>query len=160
MRFALVLLLFFNLIPCDNANPQSKSLTSLKVKLEISADQSIKNIVSSYITRELRSIPDVTIVESDYLRTISIIATEMEYQSGENSAGVAIAVVVLQPIDNSSFDPKLREGLEPVIFRDFRLYTGSSEDLKRICQTIIADFDRETLEPIRIVFQEYGRFFK
>ena len=151
---------------------------STTVKLDISATDEVKNQVYSYISRELRSLSDVKVVENDPNWTIQIVGGQVKNKLGENM-GVALSVVILKRtyvvegllalsenvlqinlqelMEKKSFDLKkafinLTSGLSDI--RGHLLRVGSTEDMQNICKSIVADFDAEHLKVEREMFQK------
>ena len=63
-----------------------------KVKINITADRAIENEMRSYISRELRTLPNVKVVSNDFDWELQIVAIEAKV-SGQN-AGVVASVVI------------------------------------------------------------------
>lgn len=76
-----------------------KHLTSIhvKVKVNVSGDKAIKNLVESYIKRELRELSDVSVVESNADWIIKIIALESMNKAGMK-VGVVLSTVILKTV--------------------------------------------------------------
>jgi len=76
-----------------------KHLTSIhvKVKVNVSGDKAIKNLVESYIKRELRELSDVSVVESNADWIIEIVAAEVENKA-RMKVGVVLSTVILKTV--------------------------------------------------------------
>lgn len=125
--FFLILLIGFP------AFAQEKPL--IKVYVGISGNPRV--LAESYIKRELRSLGDVTIVDildenADY--AIYILVDETKLKNG-HKIGFHCAWAVVEPIPGCAH------------FRNVLLFYD--QDLKKICQRIVADFDINYLEEIR-----------
>ncbi len=151
---------------------------STTVELNITADKEITNEVYSYISRELRSIGDVKLVEDNPDWVINVVAMQTKNIAG-HSTGVAFSVVVVAELHSVpilleivkwtfGISPKeLREtqymGLENSFtavtagqsaIQAHYLRVGSTENVQRICQGIVADFDAEQLKNAREIHEE------
>jgi hypothetical protein len=155
-------LLFF-ILACLVHNQYAQSQTSkstFRVKLEISGNDNIKTEVSSYLSRELRALNDVVLVDDNPHYLISIVAVEVPSLSGYKT-GVNLSVVVLKIFPNKWLDiwiMKLPDASKKGIldytsnlyyFIDHSTIGGSSDDLQSMCKKIVATFDNETLEEIQ-----------
>jgi len=144
---------------------------SARVKVNVSADENISSRIESYIKRELRSLQDVTVVEDNANYEILIIALEPETISGHKTGGIVLSILILEPIDvatlvnvlkiyNIIYPEKINQAgkiigaQQPCCVHDFRLQTGPAEDLKRLCEEMVADFDSKFLEYGRKTYQE------
>jgi len=136
------------------------------VEISITADRSIEDEVISYISRELRSLNDVDIVDENAVFIIEIIALEVKSKDGVK-AGVAISVLILSPYYGSALKEflKRRTGTDQDILVDTLtsdLYSkdghwievGGAKDLKSICESIVAEFDAKCLEELRKLDRE------
>ena len=72
-------------------------LTSIHVKVDVSGDKAIKNLVESYIKRELRELSDVSVVESNADWIIEIVAAEVENKA-RMKVGVVLSTVILKTV--------------------------------------------------------------
>jgi hypothetical protein len=138
-------------------NPQF----SAKVKVSVSAPDDIKDLVSSYLNRELRSLNDVEIVDNNPDWEIEIVAMELKTVSGYKN-GIAISTVILSPYNNQAlsefFKPEFKESGLLITsglswYSDQMLNVDSSDNLQELCKTIVADFDSRELEPSRKFFR-------
>ena len=89
------------LIMLSNAQAQLQKFQA-RVKLIITADKNIKGEVTSYLTRELRSLRDVNIVEENADWVVSVITSETKLKGGYK-VGVVFSTVILKPFNNDSF---------------------------------------------------------
>ena len=144
---------------------------STTVKLAISGDDEIRNEVYSYISRELRSLSDVQIVKDKGEWVIQVVALQEQSKTGR-TVGVAISSVTLKPLLRDRYVlfillPQIRASLsdtdyqhllacllESQYVRGHQVYSGSPEDLKTICQKIVANFDANSLKEAREDHQE------
>ena len=154
---------------------------STTVQLSIAASDEINNLVNSYLSRELRSLGDVKLVEDDPEWIIDIIACQAKDRTGY-VGGVVFSVVIEKryrlPVElllstvrsafritSNDWDKlkEVRQSLEGAFteidnacnFKDLvhhKLRTGNSRDLQSICQEIVADFDAEHLKKQREIF--------
>lgn len=131
--------------------------TKIGVKLGVSAKESIKDQIDSYIRRELRSLSDIDLYSPKPDFEISIIAIEP-------GNAVAISVVVERIYDFSSIldqqlsktniSPSSKElvlvlgGKQQEQTQHF-LQSDSRTNLDSLCKAIVASIDSETFEPRR-----------
>ena len=84
----------FGLTVTDSGEKKSKiPKYNTTVKLEISASEDIKNQIYSYISRELRSLGDVEIVENNPEWIIDIVALQVKDKNSYDR-GVAFSIVI------------------------------------------------------------------
>lgn len=146
-----------------------------KVKVDVSANDNINGEIVSYLSRELRSLGDVIVVDEKPDWTISIVALELTNKGGNNT-GVALSILILSkphsPLIEMGINDLYRlkkinkfemDSLQQMINIDFGLVTeyeghwlrtGSPDNLRDICNGIVADFDSKYLEPTREYFQK------
>ena len=153
---------------------------STTVKLNITADDEIiKNQLYSYINRELRSLGDVKVVENDPNWTIQIVALQVKNKL-QVPTGIAASVVIIKrtyAIDGLSIlfkhvyginlQEQMKEkgvDLEKVLktltdnlsdIRGHWLHVGNTDDIQRICQRLVANFDAECLKKEREDHQDF-----
>jgi hypothetical protein len=141
---------------------------SASVKLEITGNE-LQNDIYSYISRELRSLGDVKIVNDQEEWTIQIVALQ-EHAKTDRIVGIAISSVVLKHIWSepalmsllSQAKEKLSESgynllayslLAGCTVSNHKLLSGSPEDLQSLCKNIVVDFDADCLKPARELHQ-------
>jgi len=155
MKKVLVFTAFFVLVvmvnfPTAQESPKFKA----RVRVSVTASESIKGTVTSYINRELRSLQDVELVDRDEEYELKIMAMELSDAGGYNFA-IALSAVSLIKFPNqllSNVVPnsykeaivKLTSGLYyyPIQW----LITGPTRDLRKLCSDVVATFDTESLE--------------
>jgi len=142
-----------------------------RIKVSVSADDDMTNQIVSLVTRELRSLGDVLIVETkpDYILHVVALKTELK---GGYPTGHAMSVVVGRLVSpqfpssqesaaSSEFMDKLKASTSRKQYEKFaweaaerqalplqhRLLVGA--DLRAQCETIVGDFDAEILQPLR-----------
>ena len=150
-----------------------------RVKLDIANYSSNKNLAEelrSYISRELRSLGDVLIVNED--PDYELIILSMDAKTGGESVGYVISGLILQTFDIEGFvmtaslfisDEKAKEALKESLLKSFDLWTNNIyenpsnlvrttpiDGLKSACQKIVTDFDTDYLERGR----EIHRYFE
>lgn len=128
-----------------------------RVKVSITADDDIKGTVTSYIHRELRSLNDVEIVDSDPEWELMIIAMEAKTTTGHKTGNV-LSVLILSKFNNSLLLSISGSNKEIVSELTSHLYhfpeqwflrQGPTKNLKDMCDKIVADFDTSCLEESR-----------
>lgn len=145
-------------------HPQERESTHrFQVYVHITAeDESLKSLMESYIKRELRSLQDVDVVytRDEMPYEIAIVAMELKKASGHKSGGVAFAVNILYPFDNRAIERYVRSKEVWDTFvnlptsglyhhPDLSVHVGARANLKGLCQTLVAMFDADHLEPSR-----------
>lgn len=132
-----------------------------KIKVSVTAEDTISGIVISYINRELRSLTDVELVDIDPKWEIKILAIE-SFTSGGYESGIIISAVILYCNENyvlkytapNSCKDHLNEFLKPhYAFESNLVIVGPPEDLKKLCSKIVAEFDINYLEKARKIHQ-------
>ena len=134
------LLMIFMLVGCAAAQ-------TFDVELDVqSANPSLNSTMESHLSRELRSLGDVRVVNSNAFYTIHILAMESKTVSGYAS-GYSVAFVTTWNTpctlhaNNSSRTCRL--------FDDFHTFETGPNGLKSMCEEIIAAFDATSLKPLR-----------
>ena len=137
---------------------QKSAFSEFKVNLLLTVDEDISSKISSFIKREFSSLSDVEIDETDPTWEIRIIAHKTR-DTWKRVMGVVFSVVVVRVFDDDSLlehvipDRRLLVRIKILnlkkIFKNQSVYMGTEDDLKRICEDIVADFDSNQLEPIR-----------
>jgi hypothetical protein len=127
---------------------------SARVKVTVMADEDVKNTLSSYLNKELRSFNDVEVVYTNPDWEIEIIAHKI-------TTGVIISTVTKRHFYNGLlsyyFQPKYKDdGLNATsdLYYDIDhfLNVGPSNSWERLCKDIVADFDTRHLEESRKSF--------
>ena len=134
-----MILFFANFLSMGNRHLCPKIYTEVtsknfKVQFIVPAVNELTDQVKSYVTRELRSLHDVELVERDpnldsFL--ISIYPIAVKLSNGIN-AGIVVSFVFMKG-----------ELIHHAVVM------GSPDDLKVMCESIIAHFDTQWLEPRR-----------
>lgn len=152
------------------ANSQDQNETpfddlTFPVQVTVSSEDSINGLVSSYVKRELRSLRDVEIVYSNPGWELRIIAMETSTISGRKT-GVVISTAIMKKfrnqilldIMNTVISKEEFEKIKEIVsvltsdlhdYRGSTLRVGSTDDLRTICNEIVADFDSDHLEAAR-----------
>jgi hypothetical protein len=140
---------------CSSAEDAPKFHAS--VSLAVSAPDSIKREVTSFLSRELRELGDVTLVESGGNAELQVVVMELT-SDGEN-LGFAFSVVsflhlppwLVEKLSVSGPSGELDKGFvaDLVTVPDHWLKVGGSGDLKVLCQKVVATFDTEVLAEMR-----------
>ncbi len=182
LLFALVLLIaaFISLAVANSKKSELRKY-STTVTLEISAEEDeIKNQVYSYISRELRALGDVQLLEDNSVWAvkgntewvIQIIAMQQKDKAGR-IIGWVMSSVILKPILRDrdfklfmlskalkgEYDEKLWQELfeqlrTSCIVYGHEIRSGSPEDLQSNCKGIVAKFDSKCLKESRKIHQQ------
>ena len=147
---------------CSAQTQKSKSFTC-KVKVAVSGSDNIKGEIKSFISRGLRSLGDVIVTDNNPDWLLSIVELETSTKNGYKSE-VTLSVVILVPYDNKYILNEVSEESKKYIslstsdlysFKEHWLRVCSSEDLRNLCNGIVADFDTEYIKYARNIWQIY-----
>lgn len=136
---------------------------SARVSVSVSAHEKIKGLIESYISSELRSVGGIVVTDVSPRWVLSIVALESETKGGLK-LGVTLSTVVLEPFDNqyvvSLASSKSKEAVSSFTsglhrYSDHWINTGASQDLKSICEQIVANFDSNHIKPVKDSWQKY-----
>jgi hypothetical protein len=136
---------------------------SAKVKLTVEASPEIRDEFVSFIGRELRSLQDVEIVDDGADFELKIIAMTMHSQGSSATSGIAISTIVLRSVRRSPIgyfasecanEKGFSKAVDAVmasdgILEDSNLLVGPPGELRSLSAKVVADFDQNTLEPMR-----------
>ena len=137
-------------------NSEEQTEHRFRVQLFVSGHDSIKGLVTSYINRELRSLRDVEIVYNNSDWELRIVA--METTSNGRKIGVALSTVTLQMFNYQFLAQLLPENYRKTVtrhtsdlqhYRRMSLSLGPDDDLRILCNEIVAEFDADYLEKER-----------
>jgi hypothetical protein len=147
--------------------PPEPIRTSFRVQVVIKGDESIKNILESYVKRELRSLGGVIVTDNGPDYVIEIVALQTETVEEHKLSSIGLSVVIRTPLDLSMIQVlaaatnmkkkdqdnivRLYEGKDTLI-QHFLLMT-SIDSLRGSCESIVADFYGDTLEPRRKLYE-------
>jgi len=132
-----------------------------RVKVIVSAKENIKSSLTSYLNRELRSLNDVELVETDPEWELNVLAVELKTTGGYKS-GVALSVVIISPFINQMLSGFFQEQFEDAglkmtsdlyLYPDHWLNVGPADKLQDLCKDVIATFDTKHLEEGRKSFR-------
>jgi len=135
---------------------------SAKVKLSVSASDSIKSSVTSCLNRELRTLTDLRLVDEKPDWELSVLALDVQSTRGYRG-GIAISTVILARFQNEKmrllFRPAEKAlGLAQTSnlweYPSHSLNMDASDRLQIMCKQIVADFDTKHLEKSRKRFRE------
>jgi hypothetical protein len=156
-----VLALFCSCVLFSPAIAEDLQPFSGRVQVSVSANESIKGKIESYLSRELRSLGDVVVTDDNPRWILSVVALESESKSGYKT-GVDLSVVILEPFNNQFFVDMVPEKSKELAssmtsslysYSGHWLRVGAPEDLRSICNGIIADFDSSELKEARDFWQ-------
>lgn len=162
MKIKISFLIIFWFLPIL-CSAQELQPFSGRVSVSVSANDDIKGKIESYISRELRSLGDIVVTDDNPRWILSIVALESTTKSGYKS-GIEISVVILEPFDNSLVISQVNEKSKEFVstmtsglhsFSGQWLRVGAPEDLRSICNGIVADFDSQHIKPARDFWQSY-----
>jgi hypothetical protein len=159
---AMMTALLLVLAPGRAAHAQAGGPVSWRVKVSVTAPADVEDQISGYMARQLLTIPDVQMVgegEADF--EIAIVATRTRTVSGTEN-GFALSIAIIKPFSSFSaglaealrLSPEQSDLLQNVTagvrdVRDLWLRTGSGDDLGRVLQQVVMDFDQQHVEEMR-----------
>ena len=160
------LLIFFILMFIVGFIPNAYAPDKLKfhVHLDVTCEhKDTKAFIESHIKREIRSLQDVRFVSEsaenyNNIFDLWIVAIEPTYKSGSKVGNIILAYGWREKFSNSYIRKSISEEswkvLEPIrslIYINPRsvLLTDDTEDLDKMCKTLVVTFDTEALERIR-----------
>jgi hypothetical protein len=147
---------------------------TFRVSVDVSAEPNLQQALSSYLLRELRSLPNVVIVDSKPTWSLHVVSFETRSVSNVRT-GYAVAVAITKPESVESVRPILDMCCSPPgqfhisddswhkaksIFEDKEslvtlwLRTFGESQVNEGCSRIVAQFDSTYLEPLRRSDQE------
>ncbi len=141
---------------------------SSRVEVIVSAPESIKDQVTSYVNRELRSLGDVMITGKNPQYRLRIVATEITTGEVGDKIGISYAVVLTEVLSWEGFETyhslhidqgdmiaiQLFFSDKAEAVEDMYLTLGQPDELRSACERIIARFDSDHLEKDRREWQE------
>ncbi|MBO2568535.1 hypothetical protein [Shewanella algae] len=157
----IILALFCLCVVSSPAVAEDLQPFSGRVQVSVSASDTIKGKIESYLSRELRSLGDVVVTDDNPRWILSIVALESESKSGYKT-GVELSVVILEPFNNQFVVNMVPEKSKDLVsgmtsslysYSGHWLRVGAPEDLRSICNGIIADFDSSELKEARDFWQ-------
>ena len=147
------------------ASAQASDLPRIRVSITVSSPDEIKGEVTSYLSRELRKLGDIDVVENDPSFSIGVIALALK-SKGNLKTGYAFGVLVTSPaypaIRNFTA-PKLDAGTLKILdqmgqrtvnIQDHFVQSGATDQMDELCHSIVASIDGDVFEPERKVQQQ------
>lgn len=131
-----------------------------RVLIDVGCDDvALKSRITSFISREMRSLGDIEITDVNPSYKISVVAISVTLKSGY-TAGHAVSTVISRPLGNWSWalskelTPENRESISSIIsdhesLEKHGLFVGSEDGLRSSLEEMIAEFDAQELEPMR-----------
>lgn len=133
---------------------------STRVEVVVTSDTR-KAEITSFLTRELRQLEGVTIVDDDPEWRVTVVALEVK-NINSNAMGYAVSVLITNPWQKEAIrfyrdaitDPAAKTTFDYIApdaeeVMDLWLRTAPLEGLRSLCESIIADFDGQHLEKSR-----------
>lgn len=164
MRYKALLLLLTSLLFFTPFKVFSQGGDDIKIRvhLSVSGSENIRGEVTSYLSRELRSLKNVALVDERPDIMLSVIAMESRSKGGYKT-GIVFSVIVQQPfndvllytvaagLNNKQIDFLIDATKDSYNILGHWIQTGSPDEVKELSQKLIADFDGDYLEDIRKV---------
>lgn len=133
----------------------------------MNGDDALASEVRSYLSRGLRSLGDVEIVsDSEAFYRLGIILLPLTGRDGVKT-GYVVSVIVVQPTGYDALRPLFKgatsedalKALDAVLKEsvnvvDHFVQVGGSDDVEKICKTVVATFDGDVLESERKINQQ------
>ena len=160
--FRLTFLLILGLATFSQADDLVIKPYETTVSISVSADKNIENKIKSYIGRELRSLGDVVITDENPDWILDIAAIEIKNKNNFLT-GIALSEVILKPFRNKLIkhlvSSKAKKEVDIMtsdlyFFETHSLRLGTPDGLRDICNSIVADFDSNKLNPDRLFWQK------
>lgn len=117
-----------------------------KVALIIKAKDQDRTLIASYLGRQLRGLHDVTVTDDSPEYEIEVLAMHVLMASGQD-VGLVLSTAVYYKSDGT--DPSLGKMRYS---NGHYLNISNSTIISDTCAAIIADFDQESLEPVRKIW--------
>lgn len=138
-----------------------------RVKLEVAGEAPLTDTVVSYISRELRALGDIELVQVNPDFAVSVVALENTVEEGRRVTGYTLAVVITKPVQLNLIDALLgdtvpetgRDSLkktfkDAVEIKDQSCKITPVEHLQKTCREIVIDLDTRCLQPARMYWQK------
>jgi hypothetical protein len=158
MKIRLPLMIAIIALCSASGRAQQQIKPTYRVSLEVSAKDEIKPTIVSYVSRELRALGDILIVESEPEYLISIVAMQPKNKAG-NSMGYVISTVVTshmslsltQLLIHGCKDAETLSQIIPMLglLETHDLAITDVEGLEKKCKEIVASIDGDLFEKKR-----------
>ena len=157
----IVAVLLLSLLPSHAVRAQTGDV-SWRVRVSVTAPEDVEEQINGFLSRQLLSIPDLQLVgdePADF--EIAIVATRTRTVTGTEN-GFALSIAIIKPFSSFSaglaqaleLSPEQSDLLQDVTagvrdVRDLWLRTGAGDDLGRVLQQVVMDFDQQHVEEMR-----------
>ena len=135
---------------------QDKFSSSVLLEVQYKNDEMVKNEMSSYLAREIRSLKDVETVPVSSPGTYTVSVMMVDATVGDRKLGYAVSVTITRQMNCTTMFKK-KDGTPQInTYDDIEntyIYVIPTDELKDLAQRIIAQFDAGTLETWRQVFR-------
>ena len=164
-RFFTLIAIILLVTAISSAKAQYIPKFKARIEVSVTADENIRGMVASYINRELRSLHDIELVDHDPEWVLQILVAEPSTKGGYK-AGIVLSVIILPKFSNQFLASVLPDSYKEVVskmtsnlyhYPDHWLLTGSIEDLKELCNSVVADFDTKYIEESRKKYRKMNR---
>lgn len=148
------------------ATPATES-PEIRVKIDISGESGLDSIIRSYLSRELRKVPDVAIVDSNPTFTVSIVGIEVRTVTREH-VGYALSFAVtsvmkprmaylLAAMRHPDEDNAVLKDLLTTdgILTNHLIQTCGRDELQSVLAQVAAQLDGGSFEEARSLFQAF-----
>ena len=146
-------ILLMTLLPIQ-AQEIKKQAASFKISVKILGDKDVRNLVKSFIGRELRALKDVEITDNDPDWVLHLVTVEVKLKDGVQT-GFGISGIVLKPFKTDVLTPLLDKRFidrghtltaDLYSIKKHMVNIGPTDDIHNICKRIVSDLDSEYLE--------------
>lgn len=160
-RILSVICLIFIFSQPAPVNAQQEKVYRTTVRIKVDADEEIKLRLLSFLRRELSSLGDVRVLETNPDWELFLVADEIKSGEGNAKSTVNIALLISKPFDNEMFSFLVKEKYKDLFLSSSEnlyelktqiLYTGKLNELRKICERIVIDFDTKFIQQERNEF--------
>lgn len=127
------------------------------VRVDFSGDDSLKSDVVSYVKRELRSLADVRVTDSDEADYIIALDVQRRILVVGHPASYLVTFLVTQPLHTNVLaimaKPEYVNAFGDYVKVD-RCGTWYGPDLRGICADVVTEFDSHELDAARALFEK------
>lgn len=141
----------------------------ISVQLKVSADDTIQGEVTSYLSREIRRLGDIDLVENEPSITISVIAL-VNKNRGDTTTGHTLSILAERPVRYRQMRQSLAKALSAehvdsmlkvtdLVFDNTSrvlshfVQVGPVDELENLCKKIVAQIDGTVFEGERKIYQ-------
>jgi hypothetical protein len=154
----------------------------IKVRVRVSAPDSMKPEALSFLTRELRALKDVEVVDNAPQYQLDVVALEISSHASTVHTGYAISAIVTSPFnltiiqsifgkfadqanaakrwDSMSTETDESVTAGPVLIQSNYLRIGPADELAKLCEGLIATIDGDIFESYRKTLRKWDQMIE